>query len=170
MTLNQEIKLQALLTAAYSDYRKGLHVHAFFKVHDQAMSEDLVQEVFMKTWKYLVKGGKIDMMKSFLYRILNNLVVDEYRKRKTTSLDVLTEKGFEPGTDHREHLIDALDGKATLLLIQRMSEKYRMVMRFRYIQNLSLREMSLITKQSKSTIAVQLHRGLAKLKLLYNHA
>jgi DNA-directed RNA polymerase specialized sigma24 family protein len=47
---------------------------------------------------------------------------------------------------------------------------YQKVMRMRYMQDLSLAEMSLVTGQSRNTIAVQLHRGLAKLKLLYNHA
>ena len=42
-------------------------------------------------------------------------------------------------------------------------------MKMRYIQDLSLKEMSLLTGQSRATLAVQTHRGLAKLKLLYNH-
>lgn len=96
MTLKKEKQQQSLLTSAHHEYEKGLNAHAFFKVNNRATGEDLVQETFMKTWVYLVKGGKIDVMKSFLYHILNNLIVDEYRKRKTSSLDVLLEKGYEP--------------------------------------------------------------------------
>lgn len=95
--------------------------------------------------------------------------MDEYRKRKTTSLDVLIEKGYEPKTRHSERLFDILDGKAVLLLIKRLPETYKRVMRMRYVQDLSLKEISLITGQSKNTIAVQVHRGLEKLKLLYTH-
>ncbi len=157
------------LTNAHNDYSKGLSAHAFFKVHDHAIGDDLVQDTFMKTWAYLVRGGKIDVMKVFLYHILNHLIVDEYRKHKTTSLDVLLEKGLEPGVDDSERLFNILDGKAALLLIQRLPERYRKVMRMRYVQDLSLSEMSLITGQSKNTMAVQVHRGLVKLKLLYGH-
>lgn len=169
MTPKQEIQQQAVLTTAHHDYEKGLNARAFFKVGNHALGEDLVQDTFMKTWSYLVRGGKIDVMKAFLYHILNNLIVDEYRKRKTTSLDVLIEKGFEPGKDHQERLINVLDGKAALLLIARLPERYRKVMRMRFVQDLSLKEMSLITGQSKNTMAVQVHRGLEKLKLLYSH-
>lgn len=169
MTPKREKKRQAELTTAHHDYEKGLNSHAFFKVHNRATGEDLVQDTFMKTWKYLVKGGKIDVMKSFLYHILNNLIVDEYRKRKTTSLDVILEKGYEPGEDNSERLMDALDGKTAIIMIQRLPKKYQKVMRMRYVQDLSLKEMSVVTGQTKNTIAVQLHRGLAKLKLLYNH-
>src|SRR3990167_7494188 len=129
MTPKQKVRQQAVLTLAHNDYEKGLNAHAFFKIHDHAMGEDLVQDTFMKTWAYLVKGGKIDVMKAFLYHVLNNLIIDEYRKRKTTSLDVLLEKGYEPSIDHAENLFNILDGKAALLLIQRLPIKYQKVMR-----------------------------------------
>jgi RNA polymerase sigma-70 factor (ECF subfamily) len=106
-------------------------------------------------------------MKAFLYHILNNLIVDEYRKRKTVSLDNLLENGFEPSTVASGRLIDVLDGKAALVLIERLPETYRKVMHMRYVQDLSIEEMSIITGQSKNSIAVQAHRGLEKLKLLY---
>ncbi|MCR4328899.1 MAG: sigma-70 family RNA polymerase sigma factor [Patescibacteria group bacterium] len=168
MTPKQNTQRQRILTQAHHDYEKGLNAHAFFKVSDRAMGRDLVQDTFTKTWMYLVKGGKIDLMKAFLYHVLNNLIVDQYRKRTATSLDVLLEKGFEPSAGDPGRLLNILDGKAGLLLMQRLPEKYRKVMRMRYTQDLSLKEMSLITGQTKNTLAVQLHRGLEKLKLLYN--
>ncbi len=165
----QERQRQAVLTTAHNDFAKGLNAHAFFKIHSHEMGEDMVQDTFLKTWNYLVKGGKIDVMKAFLYHVINNLIVDEYRKRKTSSLDVLLEKGYEPGEEHTETLLNVLDGKAAMLLIRRLPEKYQKVMRMRYVQGLTLKEMSLITGQSKNTMAVQIHRGLEKLKLLYTH-
>lgn len=168
MTLKEEAHRQNTLTIAHHDYEKGLNSYAFFNVHDHATGEDLVQDTFMKTWKYLVKGGEITMMKAFLYRILNNLIVDQYRKHKTASLDVLLEKGFEPSVEDHGRLFDLLDGKALLALIRRLPLVYQKVMRMRYIQDLSLGEMSLITGKSKNSMAVQAHRGLGKLKVLYD--
>jgi RNA polymerase sigma factor (sigma-70 family) len=168
MTPTQEIQQRAILTLAHRDYEKGLNLHAFFKVSSHAMGEDLVQDTFIKTWSYLVKGGKIDVMKAFLYHVLNNLIIDEYRKRKMTSLDVLLAKGFEPASPPSEDLLEVLDGKAALLLIQRLPVAYQKIMRMRYVQDLSLAEMALITGQSKNALAVQAHRGLEKLKALYN--
>lgn len=170
MTPEQETQQQNVLTGAHKDYEKGMNAYSFFKVQNRATSADLVQDTFMKTWSYLVKGGKIDVMKAFLYHILNNLIVDEYRKHKMTSLDVLLEKGFEPSVDRSESLLNILDGKEALILIQRLPLGYQKVMRMKYVQDLSLQEMSLLTGQTKNTVAVQLHRGLGKLKLLYNPA
>lgn len=167
MTSEQETKMQGVLTLAHYNYEKGLNACAFFKVHNHLIGEDLVQDTFMKTWIYLVKGGKIEIMKAFLYHILNNLIIDEYRKHKTTSLEVLVENGYEPSVDDSDRLLNILDGKTALLLIQRLPISFQKVMQMRYIQHLSLKEMSLITGQSKNTVAVQAHRGLEKLKLLY---
>ncbi len=167
MTLQQEAKLQGMLTVAHHDYQKGLNARAFFKVNDRSLGEDLVQNTFLKTWAYLVKGGKIETMKAFLYHILNNLIVDEYRKHKTTSLDALVENGFDVSVGDSERLFNTLDGKSASLLIQRLPEKYRNVMRMRYMQTLSLKEMSTITGQTTNTMAVQTHRGMEKLRLLY---
>lgn len=169
MTPERQSEQQTILTAAHHAFAKGLNAHAFFKLNDHALGEDMVQDTFLKTWHYLVKEGKIEIMRAFLYHILNNLITDEYRKRKTSSLDVLIEKGFEPSTDPRNHLINMLDGKSALLLIPLLPKAYQKIIRMRYIQDLSLTEMSLITGQSKNAMAVQVHRGLAKLRLLYKN-
>jgi RNA polymerase sigma-70 factor, ECF subfamily len=163
----QKGRKQELLTLAYHDYERGLNLYSFFKLRDRALSEDLVQETFMKTWKYLVKGGDVDVMKAFLYHVLNGLIVDEYRKHKTTSLDMLLVKGYAPPAGHPEHHFNILDGKAAFLLIEKLPKKYQRIMHMRYIQDLSITEISLITKQSKNAVGVQIHRGLVKLKVLF---
>ncbi len=167
MTKKQEAAQRVVFTAAHNDFAKGLNVHAFFKVRDRATGQDLVQDTFIKTWSYLVKGGKVDTMKGFLYHILNHLIIDEYRKHKASSLDILLEKGFEPSTGDFARVFDIIDGKAAALLIQRLPEKYKLIMHMRYLQDFSLEEMAVITGQSKNAMAVQTHRGLEKLKLLY---
>ena len=170
MTPKQKTEREKILTVAHHDFEKGLNSRAFFKLNNKEAGVDMVQDTFMKTWKYLVKGGKIDVMKAFLYHILNNLIIDEYRKRKTVSLDNLIEKGYEPNEeDNSQKLLNFLDGKKALLLIKDLPEKYQKVMRMRFKQMLTLKEISILTGQTKNAIAVQLHRGLEKLKELYNH-
>lgn len=152
---------------AYEMYKKMLASHAFYKINDHMISEDLVQETYMKTWAYLVKGGKIEKMKAFLYHVLNNLIVDQYRKHKETSLDFLLEKGFEPDYDNTESVANILDGRSAFVLMEKLPESYREVMKMKYVHDLSLEEMSLITGKSRNTLADRLHRGAQKLKSLY---
>ena len=167
MTTTQENEHAVLLATAHRSFESGLNAYAFFKVHDRNVGEDLVQDTFMKTWKYLVRGGKIEIMKAFLYHVLNHLIVDQYRRHKTSSLDALLDEGFEPGTDLTDRLINVLDGKRALLLIKDLPLPYQKVMTMRYQDGLSLEEMSVITGKSRNAMAVQVHRGLVKLKSAY---
>jgi RNA polymerase sigma factor (sigma-70 family) len=167
MNKKQTIEQGQILTKAHLEFGKGLSKYAMFKINNQVMSEDMVQTTFLKTWTYLVKGGKVDLMKAFLYHILNNLIIDEYRKRKVGSLDDLMEKGFEPGTDESERVVNILDGKRALLLIKLLPKKYIRTMNMRHVELLSIEEISKAVGQSKNTVTVQLHRGLEKLKVLY---
>ncbi len=161
-----------VLSKAYGDFNKGLNSYAFFKVSNHEIGQDMVQETFTKTWKYLVRKGKIDGMKSFLYHILNNLIVDEYRKRKRkpTSLDALTDEGFAPSIDNSEELFNTIDGRVAVNLIKKLPDMYREIIHMRYVQDLSLREMSEITGQSENTLSVRVHRGVYKLRVLYNNS
>lgn len=159
---------EASFTQAHQDFHKGLNTYASFKVSNQALSEDLVQDTFIKTWAYLVKGGEIGKMKAFLYHVLNGLIIDEYRKHKATSLDVLLEKGYELDDDSAERSIDAFDGKIASLLICKLPKAYQQVMIMRYMQDLSLSEIAVITGKTKNNTAVHAHRGLEKLRVLYN--
>lgn len=170
MTNKKDVKLEEVLTLAHSDHEKGLNRYAFSKIHNHSTSDDLVQDTFIKTWRYLVKNGKINIMKSFLYHVLNGLVIDEYRKRKTMSLDILLEKGFEPSIDKSEQLFNIFEGKTAISLIEQLPEKYKKVINMKYIKLLTLKEISLITGETRNTIAVQIHRGLEKLRLLHKHA
>jgi RNA polymerase sigma-70 factor (ECF subfamily) len=165
----KETKMQTDLTAAYRFYEKRLNVHAFFKTHNHEMSQDLVQNTFKKTWTYLVKGGKIETMKAFLYHVLNNLIIDEYRKEKhkTASLDSLIEKGFMPSADDYKSLLNTIDGRKALLLINDLPKIYQDVMNMKYLEDLSLKEISEISGKSKNTVTVQMHRGIEKIKKLY---
>lgn len=167
MNPKEEKKINLDLTNAHRDFEAGLNKRAFFKLSDRTLGQDLVQDTFLKTWKFLVKGGKIETMKAFLYYVLNNLIVDEYRKHKSISLDGLIKKGFEPSLDDVPRIIDQLDGEAMILLIRQLPLKYQKVMLMRYVEDLSLTEMSGLNGQSKNTNAVQLHRGSDMIKSLY---
>ncbi len=167
MTPKQKKQSEDELNRAHQSYEKGMNSYVYFKIHNHETGQDLVQDTFIKTWRYLVKGGKIELMKPFLYHVLNHLIVDEYRKRKNTSLDSLLEKGYEPKVDPSERLFNIIDGKSAMLLVKNLPLKYQNIIKMRYNQGLSLKEISIITGQTRNAVAVQVHRGIAKLRKLY---
>lgn len=155
---------------AYEEYADSLFRYCFFKTSDRETAKDLLQSIFMKTWEYLSHGREINNMKAFLFRTATNLVIDEYRRRaakKTESLDKLFEEGFEYGENPRERMEDQIDGAKVILKLQELPEEYREAVFMRYVEELSLKEISEITGESTNTLAVRVHRGLKMAKKIF---
>jgi RNA polymerase sigma-70 factor (ECF subfamily) len=167
MTQRDVTQMRVDLNVAYHDYNKMLNAHAFLKVQSHELGEDLVQKTFVKMWLYLVKQGKVHQMRAFLFHILKNLIIDEYRKPKALSLEALREKGYEPSVNDTKRLIDTIDGRSAFFLIQTLPLKYQVLMDMRYGKDLSIKEIAAAKQERANTVTVKLQRGLQKLRLLY---
>lgn len=156
-----------IFDAAYAMFAKALTRRAMYKVGNQDRADDLVQDTFVKIWIRIIEERKIDSMKSLLFYILNHLIIDEYRKKKPVSIEVLAEKGFEVWVDDVERLFNKIDAGFVVLLIPKMTQKYRRVVTLRYVDEQSIQEIAAKTGQSRKTVAVQIHRGLEQLAVLF---
>jgi len=58
MTPKQKNEREIVLNAAHHDHERSMNSFALFKTHNHATGQDLVQDTFIKTWGYLVKGGE----------------------------------------------------------------------------------------------------------------
>ena len=80
---------------------------------------------------------------------------------------MLFEGGFQINVDDTDRLLNIFDGKSAALLIPLLGEKYRTVLTMYYIDEMALKEIAEATHQSKNTVAVQIHRGVEKLAILF---
>ncbi len=157
------------LSQAHNDFAKILTKRAFFKLHDISLSEDLVQETFLKTWKFILKGGEIETMKAFLYHVLNNLIIDEYRKRqhRASSLELLMENGFDVSTSEHRHKGESIDLDTAIEYIDKIPKKYKEVVHMKIVLSMSTDEIALNLKRTKNSVTVQLHRGLKLIQSIH---
>jgi RNA polymerase sigma-70 factor (ECF subfamily) len=79
---------------AYVKYYSQIDRYIFKRVYDPDITEDLVQETFLKAWRNWEKA-EYDHLQAWLYRIAINTVIDYTRKYKACSLDKLLERGME---------------------------------------------------------------------------
>ena len=160
--------IKQVFIKAYDEHADALFRYCFFKIHDREKAKDILQETFTKTWGYIILGNEVANMKAFLYKTLNNLVIDDYRKKKTLSLDALEEDGFEARFEEVGSLEDKIDGKKALSFLRQLPEPYREAVFMRFVNGLELSEIAMATGDSLNTVAVHIHRGLKKLKELYD--
>ena len=150
---------------AYDEYADAIFRHCFFRVgKDRDRAHDLTQDVFMKTWQYMAKGNEVENIRALLYRIANNAIIDWYRKKKESSLDVLLEVGFEPSQEKTERMIDTLDGERLLVFLDALEEPYQTAVRMRYMDELGPKEIAEIIEETENVISVRIHRGIKKLQ------
>lgn len=64
-------------------YYHKLCVYTYSLVHDQDIAEDIVQNVFIRTWKKRDQLKADFEIKSFLYKSVYNEFIDYYRKQKS---------------------------------------------------------------------------------------
>lgn len=163
-------ELEKMFLDSYNSYSDEIFRFVLFKLSDREKAKDILQDVFMKTWLYISRGGKIDNMRAFLYRTAGNVVIDEYRRQsrrdsKQESLETLSEElGYDPGFDDTDSLIDKIDGEQAMKLIKELPEVYAEVLFLRFKENKSISEIAEITNRSDNTISVQINRGIKKLK------
>ncbi len=89
---NQIIKLWV------EEYTDTLYSWAFYKVSDKQTAEDLVQETFLAACKYYKKFQGKSKPKTWLFSILNNKIIDYYRKKSRTPINTESHFGKEDGS------------------------------------------------------------------------
>jgi len=161
---SQPTSLEEEFLKAYDQYSDAIFRHCYYRVFDRERGKDLMQEVFMRAWEYLARGEKVRNMRAFLYRIANNLIVDESRKKREASLDKLQEEGFDPGQDDTARLNHRIEHVRVLHTLKTLDGHYRDILIMRYMNDLSPSEIAEVTGESANTISVRIYRGLKQLR------
>lgn len=158
---------------AFDEYADPLFRHAQYRLSDRERAIEIVHDTFTKAWSYIAQGNTIDAYKSFLYKILNNLIIDEYRRRKDVSLDSIFEKeGVDEGMFPElyaggvEELTFEMDAERASHLLSQLPHVYREVLTFRFIDGLGPKEISELIEETENVVSVRIHRGLNTLRAL----
>lgn len=154
--------------ASYKEWSQDLFRYALFKVSNRESALDLVQDTFTKAWEYIAQGKKVKNLRAFLYKVLKNLIIDFYRKKTSESLDNLLEDGFDFGYEENEKIETDLLAEDLWKKVNDLDDKYKEVILLRYMNDMSIAEISEVIKESENNVSVRIHRGLIKLKEISN--
>ncbi len=171
-------KPDTLFLAAFDKYADALFRYACMRLSNRDRATDLTQDTFIKVWDHICAGNDISNWKAFLYRVLNNLIIDEYRRSKSDSLDTLLESDFGSGNvllsvgsrrEKEETLDDELLIEKVRALIPKLPENYRLALSLRYVDNLTPKEVAHVLGISENSASVRIHRAVARLRELCIH-
>lgn len=156
-------------------FKNPLTNYVFRFLGDYEACVDVVQETFIKVYRYKDSYSTIAKFSTWIYTIAGNLARTEYQRRKRKraySLNAYGENNDEnydiPDESYRPDVItdsgikDEIIQKALL----KVSDSYREVVVLRDIQELSYEEIAEITGLNVGTVKSRINRGRAQLQKL----
>lgn len=147
-------------------------------------AEDLVQETFLNAFRSLDRFEEGTNLRAWLFRILNNAFISQYRRRKrrpSSSIedvteyylyDHLVEGGAAPRTENPEQeVLDRIGDEAVLRALEDLPVEFRQVELLADVEGFSYREIADILNIPIGTVMSRLYRARRRLqKMLWQEA
>ncbi len=151
---------------AYDAHADEIYRHCYFRVFSKARAEEFVQEAFLRVWQYLEDGHEVENIRAFLYRTATNIIIDDVRRKKESSLDAILEEApnLEPGDDGREGIERELAGKEIMAALAKLGDDVREILTMRYVDDLDIAEIAEILNITPNNVSVRLNRAMKTLK------
>lgn len=149
------------LTEYILDNQQKFYRIAYCYVRDKDRALDIVQNMICKVFEKQHTLKNKNAVKTWVYRILINECIDTVRKEKR-------ETPMEQGKLLEEVYIERAYEKEDSLnrCMEQLPENIRVVLQLRYYEELSLKEIAMITDTNLNTVKTRLYNGLEKLKTL----
>ena len=154
-------------------FQNDIFKMVFYRTRTQMDAEDITQEVFMQAYKNLNGLKKVERFRSWLFSIAVNRVRDFNRKKRFRALFKMFDGSDEIKTaesqinDNSEPVNELMRQdfwKLIGLIIDKLSRMEREVFLLRFLDLLSIREISNVLKKSESTVKTHLYRALVKFR------
>jgi RNA polymerase sigma-70 factor (ECF subfamily) len=160
----------------YRYYQQAYNI-AYRLTGNAADAEDLVQEAFLRAYRFFDRYDRSMPFMNWFNRILTNLYIDEYRRRgrlRTVSIDeVYSNEDGDEGTtmdipdsapDPLERALSNEYREAIHEALQHLSPEFRVAVVLADMEGYSYEEIAETTKTSLGTVRSRIHRGRKQLR------
>ena len=145
----------------------------YYRTRSKMDAEDLTQEIFIKAFNNVPKLKEVNRFKSWLFSIAANRVRDFHRKNRFQKLfrslaDSNNENQSDPEDNDRPDALDSLMRrdfwKKVGMLLDKLPKMEREVFILRFMDHLSIKEVSQVMNKNESTVKTHLYRALQKFR------
>jgi len=160
-------------------YKDKVYQLSFRMLGNRHEAEDIAQEAFIRAFVNIQSFNINLKFSTWIYRIATNLCIDRIRKKKpdyyldaeVAGTEGLTMYSHIPSTAPLpEDDVESLELQESIQKeISKLPEKYRSVIVLKYIEELSLNEISEILDIPLGTVKTRIHRGREALRKQLRH-
>jgi RNA polymerase sigma-70 factor (ECF subfamily) len=151
-----------------------LYNFAYRLTFDEDEAKDLVQETFMKSFRFINSFQKGTNAKAWLFRILKNSFINDYRKKskEPAKVDYQDVEGYYNSdktdkaitTDLRVDILKGMLGDEITIALNGLAVDFRTVIILCDLEGFTYEEMSKILDIPIGTVRSRLHRARNLLK------
>jgi RNA polymerase sigma-70 factor, ECF subfamily len=167
--LLKDRKAAARLVAAHID---AVYAYARHRLSPHAdLAGDVVQDVFLAALKGLAGFERQASLRTWLLGIARHKIEDIYRQRLRAALALDPDSTGDEPASHEISLDDQIDkalaGVRTRRVLERMPERYALILLWRYWEQRSAREMAVAIGATEKSVERLLARARTKFKELW---
>lgn len=152
-------------------YEAKLKRYARKFLNHQEDIDDLVQDVFIKSYTNIQSFDLKQRFSPWIYRIAHNTFVNELKRKERSSFIIFDTDTILPHLPAKEttdgELLDVELRTELDALLNKIPPKYREALVLHYFDELSYQEISDILQIPVTTVGVRMNRGRAKLKACF---
>ena len=155
-------------------FMKPLYNFAFRLIMDEDEAKDLVQDTYLKAYRFFDSFEEGTNAKAWLFRILKNTFINEYRKKSKEpgKVDYEEIEAFynseeaekKPTTDLRVETVQGMLGDELTIALNSIDVDFRTVIILCDIEGFTYEEMAKILNIPIGTVRSRLHRARNILK------
>ena len=149
--------------AFYEDNLVRVYRFVFKSLRNREEAEDLTSQIFLKALRYLDPERNPQSARSWLFKIAHTTIADYWRIHYlalTSSLDARMEAGWEGPAEEVMLGTNERAAEQVSNLLQALPERYREVLSYRFLLNLSIRETAATMGVSEANVKVLQFRAI----------
>ncbi len=147
-------------------YKKRLywHIRKIVIIHED--TDDVLQNTFVKVWRYLEKFNQDSKIYTWLFRIATNEAITFINNKKKKEEDSF--ENYEQYLSNTLESDEYFEGDNAQLILQKailtLPEKQRIVFNMRYFDEMKYDEISEITETSVGALKSSYHHAVKKIE------
>lgn len=164
---------RALFERLMADSYPAAYHMAYRLTSSRTEAEDLLQESYVRAFRFFNRYDEAMPFSSWLYRIMTNVHIDTVRRKsriKTVSLDQPSRDGqsswdFEdPQAGVEDQFMEDELGEPFQLGLKAMTPEFRTAVVLSDVEGMSYEEIAVIMETSVGTVRSRIHRGRKQLR------
>ncbi len=151
-------------SAIYDSHAEKIYRFIYYKTLHRETAEDLTSHTFMNALEHMdqfdPKRGSITV---WLYRIARNLIIDHYRRKRST-VDIDDVWDLASGDDPASEVHDSIRIEEVKAALGKLPREQRDIVILRIWEDMPYKEIALVLEKSESACKMTFSRVMARLR------